>query len=182
MSECCGFKVNKLLPRELFNTTFASCWAELYEPYQDALVSALEEALLGHNVPADILQCILGLAEFMEHDDRPIPIDIAQLGQVAETCHMYAKALHYKETQFMATPGAALVEPLISINTQLQQHEAALGILVFGQQNLDVKLKTAWYEKLQRWPEALQAYETCSDPNSDHALLGRITCLQVCVC
>lgn len=33
----------------------------------------------------------------MEHDDKPLPIDIRTLGSLAEKCHAYAKALHYKE-------------------------------------------------------------------------------------
>ncbi len=157
----CGglIQVHKSLARELFNTTFVSCWTELYDGYQDQLVESLERALSSPNIPTEILQDILNLAEFMEHDDKPLPIDIRKLGKVAERCHAYAKALHYKETEFMMSPQASTVESLISINNRLQQPEAALGILQYGQMNLGVNLQEAWYEKLHRWEDALRAYE-----------------------
>jgi FKBP12-rapamycin complex-associated protein len=39
-------------------------------------------------------QTLLNLAEFMEHNDKPLPIDIRKLGTLAEKCHAYAKARH----------------------------------------------------------------------------------------
>lgn len=68
-----------------------------------------------------------------------------------------SQALHYKEQEFQQQP-ANTVEALISINNQLQQPEAAVGMLVYAQQHLNVELKESWYEKLQRWDEALEAY------------------------
>ena len=107
----CGglIQVHKSLARELFNTTFVSCWTELYDGYQDQLVESLERALSSPNIPTEILQDILNLAEFMEHDDKPLPIDIRKLGKIAERCHAYAKALHYKETEFMMSPQVHLL-------------------------------------------------------------------------
>lgn len=35
-------------------------------------------------------------AEFMEHDDKRLPLDTRTLGALAEKCHAFAKALHYK--------------------------------------------------------------------------------------
>ncbi len=78
----------------------------------------------------------------MEHDDKPLPIDvystkiilliftyitqISTLASLAEKCHAYAKALHYKETEFLSSPSTC-IEALIHINNQLQQPEAASG-------------------------------------------------------
>ena len=79
------------------------------------------------------------------------------------------------------TPGAA-VEALISINNHLRQPEAAIGILTKAQQDLHMELKESWYEKLQRWEEALEAYErkyAASPPASPahlEATLGRMRC------
>lgn len=56
----------------------------------------------------------------MEQDEKPLPIDPRTLGQLAEKCNAYAKALHYKEMEFKTTPQNTL-EALISINNQLQQ-------------------------------------------------------------
>ena len=72
------------------------------------------------------------------------------------------------------------MEALISINNHLRQPEAAIGILTKAQQDLHMELKESWYEKLQRWEEALEAYErkyAASPPASPahlEATLGRM--------
>ncbi|RWR77912.1 serine/threonine-protein kinase TOR isoform X2 [Cinnamomum micranthum f. kanehirae] len=115
----------------------------------------------------------------------------AQLNETnqQQLCRAFAKALHYKEMEFegarskkMDANPVAVVEALIHINNQLHQHEAAVGILTFAQQHLDVQLKESWYEKLQRWDDALKAYTTkASQAASPHlvldATLGRMRCL-----
>lgn len=166
------------LARELFNASFVSCWSELHEQYQEQLVQSLETALLSPNIPPEILQTLLNLAEFMEHDDKPLPIDIRTLGALAEKCLAYAKALHYKELEFHSNPSAT-IEALISINNQLQQPEAAVGILKYAQQHHSVELKESWYEKLQRYKEALEAYEKKQKdyPLSVDLTTGRMRCL-----
>ncbi|KAG9155854.1 hypothetical protein Leryth_004105 [Lithospermum erythrorhizon] len=125
----------------------------------------------------------------MEHDERPLPIDIRLLGALAEKCRAFAKALHYKEMEFegarsdrMDASPVSVVEALIHINNQLHQHEAAVGILTYAQQNLGVQLKESWYEKLQRWDDALKAYTSKSAQASTanlalEATLGRMRCL-----
>ena len=85
------------LAKDLFNAAFVSCWTELFEQYQDELVGSIEKALTSPNIPPEILQILLNLAEFMEHDDKALPIDIRTLGKYAGRCHAFAKALHYKE-------------------------------------------------------------------------------------
>ena len=117
---------------------------------------------------------------------------------MAEKCHAFAKALHYKELEYASSADTA-VEALISINNQLRQPEAAIGILTLAQTQLHMELKVhlhmscgtecyssnarpgccasqqgigssvggqkeagsqeSWYEKLNRWDEALEAYE-----------------------
>lgn len=62
------------------------------------------------------------------------------LGALAEKCHAFAKALHYKEQEFVICPETA-VEALISINNQLRQPEAAVGVLTVAQKNLSMDLK-----------------------------------------
>ncbi|KAG8368518.1 hypothetical protein BUALT_Bualt15G0054000 [Buddleja alternifolia] len=175
--------------RELFAAGFVSCWTELKEPCQKHLVRSLEMAFSSPNIPPEILATLLNLAEFMEHDERPLPIDIRLLGALAEKCRAFAKALHYKEMEFegarsnrMDANPVAVVEALIHINNQLHQHEAAVGILTYAQQNLGVQLKESWYEKLQRWDDALKAYTVrASQASTPHpvldATLGRMRCL-----
>lgn len=50
------------------------------------------------------------------------------LGALAEKCHAFAKALHYKELEYHTNP-AGTIEALISINNQLRQPDAAQGVL-----------------------------------------------------
>ncbi|KAL3576221.1 hypothetical protein D5086_021504 [Populus alba] len=175
--------------RELFAAGFVSCWAQLNEASQKHLVRSLEMAFSSPNIPPEILATLLNLAEFMEHDEKPLPIDIRLLGALADKCRAFAKALHYKEMEFegsrskkMDANPVAVVETLIHINNQLHQHEAAVGILTYAQQLLDVQLKESWYEKLQRWDDALKAYTVkASQVSSPHlvleATLGRMRCL-----
>lgn len=146
------------LARDLFNASFASCWTELYAQYQEDLVQSLCTALSSPQNPPEIHQTLLNLVEFMEHDDKPLPISIQVLGQYAQKCHAYAKALHYKEVEFIQKPSTSTIESLISINNQLHQTDAAIGILKHAQQHHDLQLKETWYEKLQRWEDALNAY------------------------
>ncbi|XP_061354471.1 serine/threonine-protein kinase TOR isoform X2 [Gastrolobium bilobum] len=175
--------------RELFAAGFVSCWAQLNETSQKQLVRNLEMAFSSPHIPPEILATLLNLAEFMEHDEKPLPIDIRLLGALAEKCRAFAKALHYKEMEFegarskkMDANPVAVVEALIHINNQLHQHEAAVGILTYAQQGLDFQLKESWYEKLQRWDDALKAYTLkASQATSPHlvleATLGRMRCL-----
>ncbi|GMH23702.1 hypothetical protein Nepgr_025545 [Nepenthes gracilis] len=175
--------------RELFAAGFVSCWAQLNETSQRQLVRNLETAFSSANIPPEILATLLNLAEFMEHDEKPLPIDIRLLGALAEKCRAFAKALHYKEMEFegarlrnMDANPVAVVEALIHINNQLHQHEAAVGILTYAQQHLDAQLKESWYEKLQRWDDALKAYtlKAAQAPNPTvllEATLGRMRCL-----
>nr|GEW20723.1 serine/threonine-protein kinase TOR isoform X2 [Tanacetum cinerariifolium] len=175
--------------RELFAAGFVSCWSHVQESTQKAFVRSLEMAFSSPNISPEILATLLNLAEFMEHDEKALPIDIRLLGALAEKCRAFAKALHYKELEFegalskkMDANPVAIVEALIHINSQLHQHEAAVGILTYAQQHLDVELKESWYEKLQRWDDALKAYTAKSaQASSQHlileATLGRMRSL-----
>src|SRR5699024_9743757 len=101
------------LAKDLFNAAFVSCWTELYDQYQLELVSAIEKCLTSPNIPPEIGQILLNLAEFMEHDDKALPMDIRTLGKQAATCHAYAKALHYKELELEQDQNSGAVEALI---------------------------------------------------------------------
>lgn len=153
--------------RELFNVAFVSCWTELYESYQEDLVHNLEQALTNDGVPSDVVNTILNLAEFMEHDDKPLAIESRLLGDYATAFHAYAKALHYKELEFFVDASSAVVEDLISVNQKLQQSDAAWGTLEYAQNNLQMTHDVMWYEKLGRWEEALEVWnERANDPDS----------------
>ncbi|KAJ2896944.1 phosphatidylinositol 3-kinase-like protein [Zalerion maritima] len=172
------------LARDLFNSAFVSCWSELYEPFQDELIQNIENAIKSENVPPDLLGLLLNLAEFMEHDDKALPIDIRVLGREAARCHAYAKALHYKELEFLQDQSSGAVEALIVINNQLQQADAAIGILRKAQLYKDgITLRETWFEKLERWEEALSYYnerEKNVGPNAPvpvDIIMGKMRCL-----
>ncbi|KAJ7170509.1 phosphatidylinositol 3-kinase [Mycena crocata] len=167
------------LARELFNAAFLSCWTELYDQYQEELVAALESALESRIASDDIIHSILDLAEFMEHQEKPLPIEHSTLGEHALHYSAYAKALHYKELQFFADSSPATIEALISINTRLQQHDAAWGTLVTARENYDIIEHAEWYEKLGRWQEALIAYDKKAQEYapSMETEIGRMKCL-----
>lgn len=122
---------------------------------------SLETALKSPNMPDDILQMLLNLVEFMEHDDNALRmIDIRILSKLALKCHAYAKALHYKEMEFKVVPQRC-IEHLISINNNLEQPEAAMGAVEYARQNnfeLAIEVSPMWYERLGKWQEALLAY------------------------
>ena len=166
------------LARDLFNAAFVACWNELPDVLQDELVGSLELALAASSIPPEVMQVILNLAEFMERDDRPLPIDAATLGAYAMKCHAYAKALYYQEAEFTRAPSAESVEALISVASQLNQPDSAIGALVCAQRSYDIRLEESWYEKLQRWDDALAAYQTKwhQDPESFDSLLGILRC------
>lgn len=107
------------LARELFSAAFACCWKELSEPYQLNLVHALKTAFVA-DVSPEILQALLNLAEFMEHEPfGGLPIEITDLAELALKCRAYAKALHYKEREYTMGGSSSCVESLISINGKL---------------------------------------------------------------
>ncbi|KAG5961236.1 hypothetical protein E4U57_007788 [Claviceps arundinis] len=172
------------LARELFNSAFASCWTELYDQFQDELTQNIENAIRSDNVPPDLLGLLLNLAEFMEHDDKALPIDIRVLGREAARCHAYAKALHYKELEFLQDQSGGAVEALIIINNELQQSDAAIGILRKAQLYKEgIQLRETWFEKLERWEEALKFYkEREQEVPPDQAtpidiVMGKMRCL-----
>lgn len=172
-------KSHNPLARELFNAAFISCWSELTYDLQKELTSALEIALSSSTIPPEILQILLDLAEFMEHNEKPLPIDIKVLASLAMKCHAYAKALYYKETEYRRGVTTALVEDIISINYQLQLHEAAQGMLKEAQKTEGITIKLSWYEKLQKWSTALEAYEKAQleNPRDMEITLGRMRCM-----
>ncbi|KAG0047331.1 phosphatidylinositol kinase- protein kinase tor1 [Gryganskiella cystojenkinii] len=168
------------LARELFNAAFMSCWTSLTEQFQAEFAEALRTAIMAPHVSPEIIQTILNVAEYMEHDDKPLPIEIRTLGKYAHTCHAYAKALHYKELEFMKVDRSReTIESLITINDDLQQPDAAAGILTYAQRHHSIELQESWYERLQRWEDALAAYERrqIEHPDDLTVTLGRMRCL-----
>ena len=173
-----------LLARELFAPSFASCWSELSDEYMDDLVRCLEIAFNSPSIPPELITVLLNLAEYMERDGQRLPIDIVKLGVMAEGVHAYAKALHYKEMEWLLSPVQAM-EGLIGIHNQLGQPDSAVGVLEWGKRELAVEVRESWYEKLGHWREALEAYEVrgleVEGVSAVESAVGRMRCLrQLC--
>ncbi|KAJ6493204.1 phosphatidylinositol 3-kinase [Mycena sanguinolenta] len=167
------------MARELLNPAFLSCWSELYEQYQDHVVRSIEIALTSPITPSEVIRRLLDLCEFMEHEEKPLPIDHNTLGEYSMKFLAYAKALHYKELEFFSNSSPAILESLISINTRLQQHDAASGALLLAREQYEVTNTEEWYERLGRWQEALTVYDEKAeaDPNNADLQIGRMRCL-----
>ncbi|ORZ29853.1 armadillo-type protein, partial [Catenaria anguillulae PL171] len=118
------------------------------------VVCALETAITSPNIPPEILQTLLNLAEFMEHDDKALPSTCAPSGGMRKVPG---------ELEFISEPSTANIESLISINNNLQQPDAAIGILTFAQQHHQVKLK--------------ENCEGAEDPYNFAITLGIMNCL-----
>mmetsp|Transcript_26418 Transcript_26418/g.39200 ORF Transcript_26418/g.39200 Transcript_26418/m.39200 type:complete len:2632 (+) Transcript_26418:19-7914(+) len=161
-------KVYQPLAHELFNAAFVSVWDELFshdsnETYSDIpLISGLETALQSPQIPSNIRQALLNLAEFMDMQDKPLPLDIQVLAKQAAAANMFAKCLHYREIEFNSVntlPSSECIEALISVNTQLGMREAASGVLKFVHINhRHIKIEPYWLEKLARWQDARESY------------------------
>ena len=157
---------------------------ELVEPFKEGLIKALKKAVFSPTVTPEVVQIILNLAEFMEHDVEALPIGPNLLAELAQRSHAYAKALHYWEMEFLLSPTECF-EHLISVNKKLDMHDAALGIISFVQ-NMQAKLpekhieiQPGWLGKLGIWDEALAGYEEvlANDPLNHEAILGKIKAL-----
>ena len=106
-----AFDISRQYPQlnyELFNVAFVSCYFDLTEKHRLEMLDAVKKALQAENLPAEVLQPLLNLAEYMERCDRSVGSSKAasimssfvppqQLAVLAERCQLYAKALHYHE-------------------------------------------------------------------------------------
>ena len=171
---------------ELFNAAFVSCWSDLYDEDKNSMIKFLESAFDSNTIPTEVLQVLLNLAEFMEHDDHKL-FDARTLGKLAYKCKAYAKALHYKEVEFHnSAPNSEIIENLISLNNLLHQHEAANGIRIFAKKKGWGDLSQSWYQEFHRWQDAEEFHEAINemlitDPiaaNHEQLTLIRMKCLK----
>ena len=168
--------------RELFQAAFASCWKELCQENKESLIMALQVALKADNFPSEILLVFLNLVEFMEHYVSALPIEPHVLAGLAETSLAFAKALHYRELEFLVSP-ASCFESLININRKLNIYDGAMGVLRKVQKmnayKEKAKLKEDMLMSLEKWTEALEVYEKKLEvaPFNKGALMNKIKCL-----
>ncbi|CAE6464067.1 unnamed protein product [Rhizoctonia solani] len=169
------------LLKDLFSISFFRCYFSLSEELRDELDKILEDALEDPRSPADVCHMILNAAEFMEHDDKPLPIPLATLSECALRTHAFAKALHWRELDFLSGSSAsgAVIESLILINTRLGQSDAAYGTLTAARDQPDFVEHEQWYERLGKWSEAYALYNhrKGEDAQLTTTVLGKMRCL-----
>ena len=162
---------------ELYNVAFSCCWKNLSDKQKDYIISSFFRAIESPTTPVLIYQTILNLAEFMEHEDNPVLLPMSTLGLLAEKCNALAKALYYREIEFESNP-TSVIEALISINYGLQQPEAANGILYIAKKILKLSMREEWYQKLNRWTDALREFQSklVKSPKAEDAIIGEMQC------
>jgi len=168
-------RIYQPLAMELFNASFICFWEylrpqgtavnEFNEYIVTRILKSIEIALQSERLPPDVMQHLLNLVEFMELEDKALPLNFHLLGERASAGHAYAKCLHYKEMEFSRTPSPSCAEALIWVNSQLGLPDAAAGILKATETQTETfetqtfEGRPGWFEKLEKWDEALHAYE-----------------------
>ena len=164
------------IARELYNVAFVTCWCMLDEKQRDTMIKRLIKAIKHPKAPVYLLQTILNLAEFMQHDREVLPIDNHLLGGLAERCLAYAKALYYRELEFEISPESS-IEPLVDLYVSLGHSEAANGMIVYAKNVLGIELRTIWYEALGKWEEALGMYNKQEAETEEDYFVSKMRCL-----
>ena len=190
------------LAQLLLNGAFFAIWNEVFAAQSSqrvvediGLIHAIEIALQSTDIPSNVLHSLLDLAEFMEMQDRGLPINTHLLAKQAQAANKYAKCMRYRELEFLCTnlsPSSECIESLIWVNNQLGLHDAAMGVLSSVQvQYKDMAIRPAWLEELNKWDDARLAYEAvmrrwegerpqdlpCMHAEWMHSELGLLRCL-----
>jgi FKBP12-rapamycin complex-associated protein len=166
------------LVRSLFDPAFISCWRALSQQGKDELTDNLVVALKSPHIPADVLQQLLNLIEFMERARVPLKLlSIDELGALAEKARAFAKSLHYRELKFHSDSNAKTLAALVTLNLRLQQSDAARGLVAMAKTSLGLAAPPAWLAESGRWEAALSEWggadgEWRTDP------LGALRCLR----
>jgi FKBP12-rapamycin complex-associated protein len=130
------------------------------------------------DAPNELILRLLNLCEFMEHEEKALPLENRLLGEYSAKTNAWAKALHYRELDFFQDPTLPVIEALIGINTKLQQSDAAYGALTTARDQYNMKGQEGWFEKLGRWTDAADHYddELAKDPDNFSAVIGKMRC------
>lgn len=172
--QCTGLAKNyRPLAQELLNASFISLWDSISASdsfdvsvvVDIPLIKSLESALRNSSIPTNITNAILNLAEFMDLQDKMLPLDIPLLAKNAESrSGMLAKCVRYREMEFLSTnvlPTADCVESLMSAYHQLGFQDSAEGLIncVKGKYSEIIAIQANWMEKLNRYDDAKAQYE-----------------------
>ena len=171
------------LTSELYNYAFMSVWKMLNMDQKSTLINYLNIALESSKTPPEIQLTILNLAEFIEREENHIEfINFEKLGQVADVCKAYAKALYYVENYYRNNHDYKSLEKLITLYHALELPESAIGILKLAKKYHEITNEEDWYLKLHQWKETLDVINTKPKVDNEGKLdlditTRNITCL-----
>ena len=161
-------KTYKPLAEELFTVCFVCIWDDLFLEESDelvdsnSLIDSIQSALDSDQIPASMMASLLELTEFMDMQDKRLPLNVPMLAKHAQGANMYAKSLRYRELEFGSKnqqPDDSCIESLISVNNQLGVEDRAEGVLEYVMMEYPKKtVEPRWSEKLKRWDEAKEMY------------------------
>ena len=163
-------KMYSPLALNLFNASFYCVWDEFYYADergsnimdQKEIIKSIENALNSPHTPHDVLNILLNLVEFMDMQNKRLPIDTQLLARRAEAANNFSKCLRYRELEFTSAhviPSDECVEALIAVNNELGLNDRAAGVLTCVMKNYpNSHIQPLWLEKLLRWDDARNAY------------------------
>lgn len=161
-------EVNPAFTKNLFNAAFLSCWVSLSGETKIAICERLVEAISSPTIPLNVLQSLLNLFEFMDHDEKPLSAPVQKLAETACRSGALAKALRYQEQSYCLSLSQELEESnhidedatgLIDLYEKLDHIESATGTISHYKQVTGIAVTGEWYEKLQQWDNALTVYQ-----------------------
>lgn len=158
---------------QLYNIAFVICFKHLIDKDKEQIITCLISVINNPDVPVIVLQTILNLAEFLEREEELKLFAPSTLATVAERCNASAKALYYKEKDFDRNRYDN-IDTLISINFDLQQPEAANGLLKLMHNEAQNTMREDWYLKLHQWSEALDIFEQKGNDLNIEDILGKL--------
>ena len=123
---------------ELYNYGFFTVYINNNDKNKMILTQGLINALENTRTPNDILLTILNLIEFIERRNVNLFfIDYNQFGKVAYKCRAFAKALYYKEKDFLFKSDFDQFEDLLELYYEVKQYESAKGLLELVNKNME---------------------------------------------
>ena len=123
---------------ELYNYGFFTVYINNNDKNKMILTQGLINALNNPKTPNDILLTILNLIEFIERRNVNLCyIDYNQFGKVAYKCRAFAKALYYKENDFLLKNDFEQFEDLLELYYEVKQQESAKGLLDLVNKNIE---------------------------------------------
>ena len=172
---------------ELYNSAFYSLWKKCGKRKRE-LAKNLQIILKNPKTPNEILLTVLNIIEFINKEENE-PFDLVEfetLGNIADICRAYAKALYYIEKGYINNIYSDDLIKLINLYIDLELPESAMGIYrlsqtqskmdsILNEKNLNLKLHQ-WEKVLQNIEE--EQKEDCKKENDKNLLIKKALCLE----